>query len=434
MLIVFTAKNFKSFKNELIFSMIPAPKQKGLDLSLLTEKIGSKQYKILCSAVIYGLNASGKTNMIEAMEAFKSIILRGDIRNGDDKGIRISGNILELIPNNSEEQKKPLEFSIKFIGEGILFEYSLVMDIGAFFDSDYKRRILRESLSINEKLIFIRDENLAFGDLKAIKEYLVAGFDKNRESAISIAQNSLNEDELFLMNGFKTMFSVRLINIITEWLDNKLVIVYRDDNVQIIKKYHDMLKHSEYFENAVKEMISTFGINPGSLKYMPSEDDSDGHLCTVFTSGGKSFNLSSELYESHGTVRFIKMIPVILGALLNGATLVIDEFDFTLHPSVIKNIINIFHNERINVKNSQLIFNTQNPIFLNSRLFRRDEIRFVERNGDTSTHYSLADFGTSGQKGVRKNEDYMKNYFHCEYGAIKNIDFAPIIENILYKQ
>ena len=85
MLLEFKASNYKSFKDELIFSLVPAPKQKGLDYSILEEAIGKKTYKGLCSAVIYGPNASGKTNIIGAMDTFKSIVLRGNIRNEDNK-------------------------------------------------------------------------------------------------------------------------------------------------------------------------------------------------------------------------------------------------------------------------------------------------------------------------------------------------------------
>ena len=88
MLLEFKTSNYKSFKEELIFSMIPAPKQKGLDYSVLNEKIGSKAYKGLSSSVIYGPNASGKTNIIGAMETFKQIILRGNIRNNDSTNTR----------------------------------------------------------------------------------------------------------------------------------------------------------------------------------------------------------------------------------------------------------------------------------------------------------------------------------------------------------
>lgn len=68
MLLEFKIKNYKSFVERTTFSMLPAPKQTGLDYSLLNERAGNKNQKALCSAVIYGPNASGKTNIIGAME------------------------------------------------------------------------------------------------------------------------------------------------------------------------------------------------------------------------------------------------------------------------------------------------------------------------------------------------------------------------------
>jgi hypothetical protein len=95
------------------------------------------------------------------------------------------------------------------------------------------------------------------------------------------------------------------------------------------------------------------------------------------------------------------------------------------------NIISIFHNDDINKNCAQLVFNTHNPIFLDSSLLRRDEIKFVERNDETgnSEHYALSDFRTAD--GIRKGEDYMNNYFVSRYGAIKDIDFYPILEKIM---
>jgi len=82
-----------------------------------------------------------------------------------------------------------------------------------------------------------------------------------------------------------------------------------------------------------------------------------------------------------------------------------------------------------------LIF-TMHNLFLNANLFRRDEIRFVERDDDShhSISYALSDFGTAGAGGVRKSDDYMKNYFVDRYGAIKDIDFTPIFESLLNGQ
>ena len=94
------------------------------------------------------------------------------------------------------------------------------------------------------------------------------------------------------------------------------------------------------------------------------------------------------------------------------------------------NIINIFHNNDINKNQAQLVFNTHNPIFLNGNLFREDEIKFVEKNDkNMSISYSLSDFERN--EDSEDYEDYMNNYFVDHYGAIKDIDFTPIFENLM---
>lgn len=433
MLLEFKAKNYKSFKDEMVFSVIPAPKQKGLDYSILNNKIGAKAYKGLCSAVIYGPNASGKTNIIGAMEVFKTIILRGNIRNNGSRNMpNAAVNTLELIPNNTNTEKKPVEFSITFIDNDILFEYQLSLDIGNFMEYDYERRILSESLSVNKKMVFSRNSTLEFGDFKVIKDYLINEFEDNVVGATTLAKSNLNDEELFLMSGFKAMFSAKLVNIITNWLEDKFMVIYRGDILHLVKKFSEPKKQTVYIEKTVNEAARMFGINSNAIGYIVPEDDTETKLCSIFDGINANTLVDAEVFESYGTIRFVNMFPLVIYALLNGGTLVVDEFDASIHPMALMSIINIFHNDDINTKNAQLIFNTHNPIFLNSNLFRRDEIKFVER--DDATHcsilYSLSDFGTSGEKGVRKHEDYMKNYFISRYGAIKDIDFTSIFENI----
>ncbi|MDE7327078.1 MAG: AAA family ATPase [Lachnospiraceae bacterium] len=161
MLLEFKASNYKSFKEEMIFSLVPASKQKGLDYSILEEIINKKTYRGLCSSVIYGSNASGKTNIISAMDTFKSIVLRGNLRNSAEKdNPNVAAGVLELIPNNSLETAEPVSFSIKFVVNGLLVEYSFSMDLGRFLDVEYPRKILSESLAVNETLIFLLKEKL----------------------------------------------------------------------------------------------------------------------------------------------------------------------------------------------------------------------------------------------------------------------------------
>ena len=85
MLLEFKTKNYKSFVEEASFSMVAAPKQKGLDYSLMKTKIKGKEIKGLSSSVIYGPNAAGKTNIIGAMDVLRAIVLRGNIRNSEEK-------------------------------------------------------------------------------------------------------------------------------------------------------------------------------------------------------------------------------------------------------------------------------------------------------------------------------------------------------------
>ncbi len=433
MLLEFKATNYKSFKDELIFSMIPAPKQKGLDYSILKEKIGKYTYKGLSSAIIYGSNASGKTNIIGAMDTFKNIVLRGHIRNDEKDSPNAASVALELIPNNTGKEAEPVEFSIKFIEQDMLVEYAFSMDIGTFLDSEYDRKIIKESLKINEKLLFHREKELEICSLDLIEEYLVNEFEEYAEGVIAIAKNNLNNKELFLMNGFKNMFSAKIANSVSDWLSNKFMVIYRADSMQLIRKFADPKKKSVYIEKTINEAAELFGINSNALGYVIEDENEKARLSSIFKTKEKNTAIPAELFESYGTIRFVNMFPLVVNALLNGGTLVVDEFDASIHPMALMNIINIFHNDGINKNHAQLVFNTHNPIFLNANMFRRDEIKFVERDDDThcSSSYSLSDFGTSGKGGVRKNEDYMKNYFVDRYGAIKDIDFTPIFENFL---
>lgn len=432
MLLEFRMGNYKSFKDETVFSLVPAPKQKGLDYSILHASVGRKTYKGLCSAVIYGPNASGKTNLIGAMDTFKTIVLRGNVRNDDDKSMpNAAASALELIPNNTMDNVSPVTFSVKFIVNGILIDYSIGLDLGAFLAVDYQRRIVFERLSVNETPIFTREDSLAIHNLSGIKEWLANEFEQNADSVIAIASANLNDEELFLMNGFKTMFSAKLVSLISEWLNQQFMVIYRSDAMQLIRRFIDPKKKSIYVEKTLTEAAKTFGINSNALGYVVEGDNTEAKLCSIFKSEGKA--IPAELFESYGTIRFVNMFPLVVNALMNGSTLIVDEFDASIHPMALMNIINIFHNDEINVHHAQLIFNTHNPIFLNSNLFRRDEIKFVERDEHThcSSAYALSDFGTSGKNGVRKNEDYMNNYFVDRYGAIRDVDFLPIFEKLL---
>ena len=429
MLLQFKTENFKSFLDEMNFSMTPAPKQKDLEYSILEHKIGNKTYKGLCSAIIYGPNASGKTNIISAMDVFKEIVLKGNIRNSDElRSPNISEGKLELIPNNLNRCPKSTKFYIRFVEGELLVEYEIKIDLGLFLDRNYQRRIEFESLRINDKTIYERTDKIEFFNLKSIEKYLINEFRENEESAKAIARNNLNETELFLTNGFKMMFSSKIVSFILEWFDEKFIVIYRADVAEIKSKLDNTEGGKVFINRTTNDAAKLFGINSNALGYVVPEDGGEPQLCSIFKDNGVA--IPAKHFESYGTVRFINMFPLILKALVEGSVLVMDEFDANIHPMALMNIINIFHDDDINKKNAQLIFNTHNPIFLNANIVRRDEIKFVERDDEThlSTHYSLSDFKTSGSNGVRKADDYLKHYFLGRYGAVKDIDFYDLFE------
>lgn len=445
MLLEFRTRNYKSFLEEATFSMTAAPKQSGLDYSLCKKKFKGKVIKGLCSSVIYGPNAAGKTNIIGAMDVFRAIILRGNIRNSEEKSSpNPASAALELIPNNKVVPQEPVYFSVEFYEEEssqsgtngkFKIKYELQMDLGNFLDEQYPRKIVQEKLMVNDEVVFDRSEKLVIGNLKAIKEYLSDMTRQNRDSVKGIAENSIDREELFLTNGFKLIYSQKFVKLITDWFANKFMIICRADSMQLIKRFADPKKKAVYVEKTTDKAAKLFGINSNAVGYVVSEEEQDAKLFSVFNDSRSKKNtaIAADIFESYGTIRFINMFPLVIRAIQTGGTLVVDEFDASIHPMALMSIINIFHNDDINIHHAQLIFNTHNPIFLNSNLFRRDEIKFVERDDEShySTLYSLSDFGTTGDKGVRKHEDYMGKYFISQYGAIKDIDFTPIFEEIL---
>ena len=123
MLLSFSASNYKSFVQPFIFDMKPAPKQKDLEYSILKEIVGGKTLQGLSTAVIYGPNASGKSNIIGAMHVMKMIVERGHIRNNrEENNPDPASSSLELIPNCFLKEAKPVELSVEFTHSGKVFK------------------------------------------------------------------------------------------------------------------------------------------------------------------------------------------------------------------------------------------------------------------------------------------------------------------------
>lgn len=437
MFLEFRTENYKSFRDEVVFSLVPAPKQKGLDYSILHKTAGRKTYKALSTAVIYGANASGKTNLIGAMQTFRKIVLRGNILDyPPDDHSNAADCSLELIPNNTLESPKPVKFAIKFVYRDFLLEYSLDLDLGKFANDGYDRAVSSESLLLNEKLVFERKkkngENLRFGERKVFEPYMLPSAKSNFEVSRKIASDGLDSKELFLTNGFKNVISSSLAAGVQDYFNRFFRTYCHADRIAFIPRVEGNTAVIE--DKYLNSVAEAFGINSNKLIFRKPKSGQEPVLCSRLNE--QKLDIPAEIFESYGTLRFVNMMyPLIVSALKTGGLLAVDEFDASIHPSVIMNIISIFHNDEINRNGAQLIFNTHNPLYLNGNILRRDEIKFVERDDGTkcSRHYSLSDFGTKGTN-ARKGKDYMRNYFVSEYGAIKDIDFSDIFRKIMGKE
>lgn len=438
MLLNFYSKNFKSFRNGFSLSMKPT-KLKDLNDSILKYTSNNQEKKALSSGVIYGPNASGKTTLIEAINCFKKIVLNGGISSVDNNLQNKTNNFLMLVPFIYSQNLEPVEFEIEFSeknnDEYNEYRYGLKLILGNFFDTYIKQKIIEEYLYIDNKEIFFRNNKSVDVFYKKIsKASLNNGLSENMfDNFLNIMKNNLEDTKLFLSTDFASFVSKEIYNNIFNWFSNKLQIFIEFSNLNytIQSEKNKNIKLPNYIFKAVNQI----GVIGSELIYVKSEkNENDVVLVSKLKTGdNREITIPSRLIESLGTLKFIDLFPAVLISLLSGSTLIIDELDSSLHPMVIMSIINIFHDPEINKYNAQLIFNTHNPIYLNNKLFRRDEMCFVEKDKDTkiSEFYKLSDFKTNSNNPTRNTTDYINGYFKNKYGAIEYVNLSEICYEII---
>lgn len=418
MLISFSVSNYKSFKDKATLSLEKVPKQKDLSYSLIKRKYGKEKKEILSTSVIYGLNASGKSNIISALNTLVRIINRSHVRNSNSFIGDPASSSLELIPFQFLDEIKPTVFCLEYATETHCYVYELSVELGSFNDEKFERFINSESLRVDGSLLFQREQNEV--------DFSLSEKDGARNELVKeLARKSLKDDELFLTNGFKNIVNKELADDFLLNIRKRLHVICHADLYKA-SPIAPKAEESVFDYDGLSEIIRIFGLKNDLKYYSPAGEDTG----TLYSCANGKPVLPVEQFESYGTVRFLRMYPVILDVLKNGGELIADEFDASLHPNVVFSLISIFHNDEVNTKGAQLVFNTQNPLFMTKTAFRRDEIKFVEKNREdgASTIYCLADYGTSGSKGVRKGEDYMHNYLRSKYGAIEDIDLIKLFK------
>jgi len=409
----FSFGNVLSFKEPQAFSMIASAKKERLfdDSQNYVEVV--KDLKTLTSAVLYGANASGKSNLIKALQHFRHFIVTGN-QNLDSLEFAIPNFQLD-----AEKSKMPAQFEIECIWKERSYRYGF---------SVFNTGIEEEWLYVKEK-----------------REVEV--FYRNKQSfTIPLKNKILNEltskkmvhSKAFLVT-IGAQFNDASCAGFLEWVQHFNIFSEIDD--RFYKAYTvKRMKESKAFSQKVLELIkfADFGIEdiaistiPGqNIKFTVGENSAlevepstmDDLMSKRFVMNAKGIPELKEfhfgLFESDGTQKFAHIAGPILDVLEKGSVLVIDELDTKLHPELTERLVLLFHNKEINKNHAQLIFTSHNTNLLDAKIFRRDQIFFVEKDAfGASKLYSLADFKKDG-KSTRNDENIELNYLKGKYGAL----------------
>lgn len=401
MLLQFSVKNFKVFKDKVTLSFIASNYDQTTREEENIYKHEKYGFRILKSAVIYGANASGKSNLLYAVGYMKYFITN----NFDTKRVKTEPFLL-----NTETKKSPSEFEVNFIYDDILYRYGFEI---------IQDKVISEWLFYKPKTkevqLFYRDESgFEIHDTLFKKGKLVAnqGLVSNNNLLLVVAMQFNEEIAINVMNWFENEHC-RLIS----GLDDDKYIGFTFEQV---KKITQRAKILELLK------VADIGIKNIQLKKIEeNEEDTIYDVLTTHstydenkkTAGEQKFSLYDD--ESSGTQKFFALTAPILDTLKNGYTLFVDELDAKLHPNLGYKILELFNSKEHNPKNAQLIFNTHNTNLLSSGLFRRDQIWFTEKNkfGEAKL-YSLANI-----KNIDKNDNFEEDYVKGKYGAVPYLTF-----------
>ena len=427
MLIEFSVANYKSIKDKVTLSMVASSEKEHPENIF---EVKDKKIKLLKSVAIYGANASGKSNLIEALNFMSFFVIRSATK--FQKGDKIP---VEPFRFDFEYLTKPSEFEIAFIKDNERYIYGFTADnqmiheewLTATRTTKPRGLFRREIDSSNE--INIHFGKSWIGEGKSLKEH-------TRENAlflsVAMQYNNMTVKPVFewFMNNLGMLAPERLETkqFIEELaLDYTMRVCQNDEEMK--SKAAEMLRNADVgivdFEIIELPFAIKLKNNGKNIQGPISETEIIHDIKSIYlhrkVRTRHKISLDNDVFdidffldnESDGTRQFFSLIGPWLYTLRNGSCLVIDELDTSLHPLLTRYLIKLVHERKINHTNPQLIFTTHDCGLLDSDLFRRDQIWFTEKNETGATDlFSLWDY-----KNVRK-ENYRKNYLHGKYGAI----------------
>ena len=406
MLIRFSFKNFKSFKDENVLDM-EATSLKEHEYNI----VKTDQVNLLKVAAIYGANASGKTNVLQAFDYMKKRILVSDdskknspIDEDNVYSYMINNEPISLEVEILAKNNKIYKYGFDVLKDSIVSEWLYIKKINKFY-SIFEREKNNVTMKSNNKI-----SGLANIDERTLFLNIYSKIDKDNEDFNNVYDWFVNANYLDLGNPrFEDFINTRIsLKILS---DEK----YKKELLRFIKTFDSGIEGIKTTPNSLEEVQNNNRVVKVELIHRGDDNELKA--------------LPLEL-ESNGTRKMFHLFDFFMDALRNGMVLFIDELDAKLHPLLTRYIINLFHNSETNIGNGQLIYSTHDTVNLNKDTFRRDEIWFTEKNRDgVSEMYALSDYilddedgnNKSGKK-VRNDATYNKDYLTGRYGAI------PVLE------
>jgi len=408
MLLEFEVGNFLSFKNPVRFSMVAANPIKEF-VEENTFRAG--RYHLLKNAVIYGANASGKSNLLNAMGFMRWFVLNSSKEMQVKENIRVSPFKLDTNTENA-----PSHFEICFLHDIKQYRYG--------FEAD-RKIVTKEWLFVTEKqkesVLFLRegdgiDVSEDFSEGKKLEE-------KTRENALFLSvvaqfNGKIAGSILNWFQGFRALHGLRdqdyerfTVNLLQDESSRKLLVDFIRNADVGIKDFIVNEIPIELMPLSEKASLNIIASNPVRLATVHQK------FKNGVQEGLASLDFSSE--ESEGTKKFFRIAGPLLDCLRNQYVVCIDELDAKLHPLLTRAVVRLFNSNDSNPRNAQLIFATHDTNLLQYGNLRRDQIWFTEKNQyDATDLYSLAEFKTPEGAKVRNDAAFEKNYIQGKYGAI----------------
>jgi AAA15 family ATPase/GTPase len=415
MLIEFRVENFLSFEEMATLSMVATPDKEHEENNVLQK--GDK-LRLLKSAAIYGANSAGKSNLIKAM-AFMSIFVSYGPRMSK-KG-RIPDFSFKL---DKKDQQKPSFFEVTFLQNEKRFRYGFELS-GNKVVSEW----LFYTPTIREAILFTRDQ----------KDGVVIGPSFKEARGLEAKPK---DNQLFLntVSGYNNEHSVS--EGIVDWFRNLDVTESLDTRFYLGKILHLLDEHGDIYKEKMRSFLQKLDVledfevrHTGHVEEFPDDMPeavqaylkSDGDEPVIIVKrkvydngkvvGLHEFDLLDD--ESEGTQKLFTLAGFFLDTLEHGGTLVVDELESNLHPLITRKVIELFNSAKDNPHGAQLVFATHDTNLLSNRLFRRDQIWFVEKNRQgASCLFSLAEYKEDGLRKARKDASFEKDYVLGRYGAI----------------